>query len=206
MGIESNLKKRLGNFNTKYYNDGIRGQCVWYVRGRAKEKVGVDTGIRGNAKLWYDQAKYKGRQPENDSIACFNGGNYGHVIFVESVENGLVYYTESNAKGTNKNGYISPDDGVLKKLPTEDFTKRSGYQGCIYLTEYKCEKSCKNTAKTLTNLHYRYKPNGNIAGTLSKGTVVEYIPNTETEQAGYCWIKVKYNGKEYYAAKNYLEI
>lgn len=137
MSMDSMLGKRLGNFNSSCYNDGIRGQCVWYVRSRGKEKTGVDTSIRGDAKTWFDAAKHKGREPKCDSIACFNGGKFGHVIYAESVENGFVYYTEANAKGTNKNGYISADDGTLKKQAVSAFKSRKGYQGCIYLLEYK---------------------------------------------------------------------
>lgn len=206
MGIENNLGKRLGKFSSECYNDGIRGQCVWYVRGRGKEKVGVDTGIRGDAKLWYNQAKHKGHEPKSNSIACFNGGSFGHVIFVESVENGQVYYTESNARGTNPNGHISNEDGILKKETISGIKRRRGYQGCIYLMEYKGGKPGKNSARTTANLHYRDKPDGKIIGTLPEGTVVEYVPKTEINQGGYCWIKIKYSGKEYFVAKNCLKM
>ncbi|MBR1423897.1 MAG: CHAP domain-containing protein [Ruminococcus sp.] len=206
MSMDSMLGKRLGNFNSSGYNDGIRGQCVWYVRGRGKEKVGVDTGIRGDAKAWFAQAKHKGREPKGDSIACFNSGKFGHVIYVESIESGFVYYTEANAKGTNKNGYISVDDGTLKKQAISAFKSRKGYQGCIYLLEYKKKSPGSNTARTTADLNYRDKPGGKIIGTLSKGTIVEYIPGYESECGGYIWIKIRYRSKEYYVSKKFLEL
>lgn len=44
MGMESYLGKRLGNFNSAYYNDGIRGQCVWYVRAEPKKRSALIPG------------------------------------------------------------------------------------------------------------------------------------------------------------------
>ena len=113
---------------------GIKGQCVWYVRNRAYEKIGVLTGIGGNANKWFSTAQSKGlrtgSEPNTNSIACWNGGSYGHVAFVEyyDVGSGLVYFTEANWKGR------SSGDGVLQVLSINDFKNRKGgYQGCIYL-------------------------------------------------------------------------
>lgn len=199
------LGKRLGNFNSNYYNDGIRGQCVWYVRGRAKEKLGVDTKIRGDAKTWYAQAKFKGKNVESDSIACFSGGSYGHVIYVESVESGTVYYTEANVGGT---------DGVLKSSSALTFMARSGYQGCIYLSKYKTPankakeepavKAKYGTAVTTAPLNYRKKPNGDKAGTLDKGVTVAFADSSKVVKGDYTWRKIYVNGNIYYVADKYL--
>lgn len=200
MSMESNLGKRLGNFSSPCYNDGIRGQCVWYVRGRAKEKVGVDTGIRGDAKTWYAKAAHKGTALRSDSIACFGGGSYGHVIYIELVENGNVYYTEANANADNK---LSADDGILKKTTVSQFTARRGYQGCIYLTEYKKKK--KGGAVTTANLHYRKTPGGEIAGTLPCGSPVVFADDSKVRKGGHVWRKIVVGGKTYYAAVEYIE-
>ena len=191
------LGKRLGNFNSSYYNDGIRGQCVWYVRGRAKEKIGVDTKIRGDANTWYSQALYKGKSPQDDSIACFSNGPYGHVIYVESVQGKTVYYTEANVGGI---------DGVLKSTTVTSFTGRSGYQGCIYLNKYKKPdaNSKYGTATTTAPLNYRKTPNGEKAGTLSKGTVVTFADSSEVTAGGIIWRKIYINNKAFYVAKKYL--
>ncbi|WP_124100925.1 CHAP domain-containing protein [Ruminococcus sp. Marseille-P6503] len=199
MGMESYLGKRLGNFNSSFYNDGIRGQCVWYVRGRAKEKAGVDTGIRGDAKTWYSQAKHKGKELRSDSIACFGGGSFGHVIYIELVENGWVYYTEANANADNT---LSSDDGLLKRSTVSQFYARKGYQGCIYLMDYKSRK--KGEAAASANLHYRKSPGGEIAGTLPRGSRVTFADDSRKKAGGYTWRKILVNGKVYYAAEEYL--
>ncbi len=201
MSIESNLGKRLGNFNSYCYNDGIRGQCVWYVRGRAKEKVGVNTGIRGDAKTWYAQAIHKGTALKSDSIACFGGGCYGHVIYIELVENGNVYYTEANANADNK---LGSDDGILKKSTVSQFTARKGYQGCIYLMDYKIK--AKGSPFTTAALHYRKSPNGEIAGTLPCGSAVVFADNSKENAGGYVWRKIIVGGKIYYAAEKYINL
>ena len=93
INYEKSLGKRLADFNNKYYkppiNTASRGQCVWYTQGRAYEKKGVKIGARGNAKDVYQSCKNSGFQvskyPKANSIACFNGGTYGHVRYVEDV-------------------------------------------------------------------------------------------------------------------------
>jgi surface antigen len=112
----------------------IKGQCVWYVRNRGYEKLGSAglTGIGGNANTWYSTAKSKGLSrgttPKTNSIACWNGGSYGHVAFVEYYDstNQVVYFTEGN--------WPNSTNGILKKMNLSSFKSHmSGYQGCIYL-------------------------------------------------------------------------
>lgn len=114
--------------------NGIKGQCVWYVRNRAYEKIGKLTGIGGNANQWFGQAQSKGfatgSEPRTNSIACWNGGSYGHVVYVEYYDSasGTVYFTEANWRGK------SSGDGMLQAMSVSDFQNRKGgYQGCIYL-------------------------------------------------------------------------
>lgn len=129
--------KRLANFsNSKIYNNtnGIVGQCVWYVYCRTIEKSGKSIGIHGNANEWWSSAKSMGLRtsasPISNSIACFNCGTYGHVIFVENVTGNTVYYTECN---TPANNILDANDGILKKTTVSSFKSMSGYQGCIVL-------------------------------------------------------------------------
>lgn len=135
-------QKRVGSViaNTGSYStnlDGykaIKGQCVWYVRNRGYEKLGKAglTGIGGNANKWYAAAASKGKSrgvtPRTDSIACWNGGKYGHVAYVEYYDSSTqtVYFTEGN--------WPNSTNGVLKKAKLSSFKSHmSGYQGCIYL-------------------------------------------------------------------------
>ncbi len=136
INYEKSLGKRLANFNSKYYkppvNTASRGQCVWYTQGRAYEKKGIKIGARGNAKDVYQSCKKSGFQvskyPKPNSIACFNGGTYGHVKYVEHVIANTVYFTEANLNADNK---ISADDGVLKKMSLESWMKQSNLQGHV---------------------------------------------------------------------------
>ena len=136
------LTARVGQriADVEKYNNGITGECVWYVRGRAQEKLGVNTGITGNANTWWSKATKNGlnvgSEIRGDSIACFSGpSSYGHVVFVESVTSDTVFFTEANVEGIISDGLISPSDGVLKSISVNDFKAKCGnsLQGYIYL-------------------------------------------------------------------------
>ncbi len=169
---------------------------MWYVRSRAKEKVRVNTGITGDGKTWYNQAKHKGTALRGDSIACFNNGQWGHVIYIEYVNDNTVYYTEANVGGT---------DGVLKKSTVSAFTKRNGYQGCVYLLDYENMPKSQKTAVTTARLNYRETPNGKVAGTLNANVTVTLADDSKTNKDGYHWRKILINNKTYYIADKYLK-
>ena len=136
VNYKKSLGKRLANFNSEYYkppiNNASRGQCVWYTQGRAYEKKGVKIGARGNAKDVYQSCKKSGFQvskyPKPNSIACFNGGVYGHVNYVEYVIADTVYYTEANSNADN---VISVDDGILKKMQLSNWMAQPFLQGHV---------------------------------------------------------------------------
>lgn len=109
------------------------------MRGRASEKLGVNTGITGNGCKWYAGAKARGIATgwsvRSNSIACFGAtksNSYGHVIFVEEVVGNNIYYTEANVEKPYSDGKISSLDSVLKVKSVSAFTS-GAYQGCIYL-------------------------------------------------------------------------
>lgn len=117
---------RIAN-TSSYNNSAARGQCVWYVRGRMKEKLGIDTGPLGNAnEMWYNVKTSARLAPsaENikpDTIATYqtgtspSGAKYGHVIYIEDVVGDTVYYTEGGSS-YYKNG----TDGVVKTASKQD--------------------------------------------------------------------------------------
>ncbi len=142
INYKKSLGKRLADFNSRFYkppiNNASRGQCVWYTQGRAYEKKGVYIGARGNAKEVYQSCKNSGFQvskyPKPNSIACFSGGTYGHVKYVEYVIADTVYYTEANSNADN---IISADDGVLKKMSLSDWMKQPNLQGHVAVKKEK---------------------------------------------------------------------
>ena len=209
MNYSKYLGKRLADFGNKnIYNsaNGIVAQCVWYVRCRALEKCGKSTGIYGNANVWYESAKTKGlpvgKVPKTNSIACFNAGKYGHVIFVEFADEDYVYYTEANS---NSDNVISPDDGVLKRQKKSDFTGRKGFQGCIYLASQSDYTSMKVTARN--GLNYRTSCKvipATLAGTLSFGSKVSVVTDWSKTSGGYKWRKIRVGKKYFYCVTDWL--
>ncbi len=142
INYEKSLGRRLADFSARYYNPPVntasKGQCVWYTQGRAYEKKGVYIGARGNARDVYESCKKDGfqvsRYPKPNSIACFNGGTYGHVSFVEYVIADTVYYTEANANADN---VLSDDDGILKKMSLTEWMRQPNLQGHIVVKSEK---------------------------------------------------------------------
>ena len=86
------------------------GQCTWYVWGQVKNKTGqalpytASDGaevFNSNAKWWYSNAEYLGwkmtQEPAANTIAVWPWINdYGHVAYVERVENGRVGISDFN--------------------------------------------------------------------------------------------------------------
>lgn len=142
INYEKQLGKRLANFNAKYYkspiNTASRGQCVWYTQGRAYEKTGVKIGAKGNGKDVYANCKVSGFQvseyPKSNSIACFGGGTYGHVKYVEYVIANTVYYTEANSNADN---VMSIDDGVLQKMTLINWMNQPNLIGHVVVKKEK---------------------------------------------------------------------
>lgn len=122
-----------------YYNAGLVGQCTWFCWGRALEKCGKYIGFSGNndAKDWYANAvsgysrKVAGTAtPIANSIACFKGSTYGHVVFIEAVDGNYVYFTEANNPADNA---LSSDDGTVRKKTISEFKTHTGKTLAGYL-------------------------------------------------------------------------
>lgn len=112
-----------------------------------KEENGVVSGgtVTGADGLQYElissPASEKLLQPH--SIVSFNthdrNGNWtneGHVVYVEDVRNGYVYFTEGNTWNST--------DGIIKKLSIEDFLSRP--------SEYK-NSTARDSAVSVLNFH-----------------------------------------------------
>jgi surface antigen len=106
------------------------GQCTWYACGRAKEKYKVDISALlpapANGGDWYSKIKTTSKvtklpptsAPVTDSIASFAHGECGHVVFIEAVRPGWVYFTEYN--------WDQSKNGKLQKASVKDFTTLHG--------------------------------------------------------------------------------
>ena len=112
--------KRVSNTAT-YNNDSAKGQCVWYVRGRVQEKLGITMAKHGHAnQMWYNAKSSAKVKASVDNIrpnmivsykygTSSAGQTYGHVIYIEDVVGDTVYYTEGGS-----GYYKSGTDGVVK--------------------------------------------------------------------------------------------
>ena len=83
-----------------HYIGGYVCECVSYVGWKAFESYGLYLAW-GNAYNWDNRARALGylvdRNPEADSIGQIDGGQYGHVFWVESVNgDGSINVTEYN--------------------------------------------------------------------------------------------------------------
>jgi surface antigen len=136
------------NNGTYIRTDSDTFECTGYVRNRINTVKKRDTyiDIPGNGGDWWGNAQKKdppmsvGQEVRADSIACFSGpGSAGHVVYVENVKDGMVYFTEANADGGIGDEKMSPSDGVLKCLSIKEFElmckkdNNPTFQGYIYL-------------------------------------------------------------------------
>ena len=139
---EKLLGKRLANFSGPSYNSPVntcpKGQCTWYAEGRGHEKCGWDGANKslGNGGDIYENAKNDNRYStgttlKSNSLVSIKNSYYGHVMFVEYVDNKkqVVYYTEANSNNDNA---VSTDDGILKKMTFDNWNKQNiaGYVYC----------------------------------------------------------------------------
>lgn len=120
------------------------GNCTWYAWGRAYELLQSRPNLKcGNAKDWYEYNKnghyydYNDTIPKVGAVACWAGNGYGHVAFVERVNNnGTIDITDSSYRYYDRYGNFKL--GWLWNRSTVATNNMSAYigttfQGYIYL-------------------------------------------------------------------------
>ncbi len=121
----------LGNGNGGY----VWGNCTWWAYSRASEVRGemLTPDLRGNAGTWYENNKKGkfypyGQEPKVGSIVVYSS----HVAFVEKIEDGQIYVSESGWQ-TKTFGPSSTEDFYFNYgIPWRNKEKPKGY---IYVTE-----------------------------------------------------------------------
>lgn len=127
------------NYNSDCYGRKFdEGQCTWHAFGRAIEVTGktitfsATSGL--HAKTWWNYVTNcaKSSTPRANSIAVWDdGGTYGHVAYVEAVlDDGTVYYTEANWKGTLD--VLDSEDGKVREKSTSAMATRTTTEGVVY--------------------------------------------------------------------------
>jgi surface antigen len=128
-----------------YYLAGYGGQCTWFALGRALEKgfslpFKMEKGEpwHGDAADWIDHLNLRnGVEPRANSLAVWSRNGelaHGHVAYVETIQDGYVYFREANIKPCFKDskegggycGDLGPDRPGLKKREVSWLRSRFG--------------------------------------------------------------------------------
>ena len=133
---------------SKYNNGADPGQCVWFARGRAKEKLGKTIPAIGNANQMYYNAKDSAKLDATkdnikaDILVSYKGGTSaagltaGHVIYVEAVDGDTVYYTEGGHGSDNGILKTTTKDKLLQGKSGSGSTIGTGIIGFIDVKKY----------------------------------------------------------------------
>ncbi|MBR3320126.1 CHAP domain-containing protein, partial [Candidatus Saccharibacteria bacterium] len=97
-------------------------QCVHYAGYKAYEFWGADISYWGNAYSWDESAVARGyvvdRNPAPATVAVSNSGAWGHVMWVESVnDDGTINVSEYNNPWSSASG-LEGDYGFRYGVPT----------------------------------------------------------------------------------------
>lgn len=112
------------------------GECTWYCRGRFYEVHGIANCCSGDAYQWATGALASGvsrdttsKTPRPNAVAVFGAGNgspRGHVVFIESVSNTKVTWSDCN--GTNGGGVFEYSNGEIEVKNSSLTNVRDGYK------------------------------------------------------------------------------
>lgn len=203
--------KSVGGTMSGVPNKDAKGNCTWYAFGRYQEVHGVRPEypkMRKNAKLWGTDGEKLSEGPEVGGIVVFGDAGYGHVSFIEKIENGNVYLSES---AYSERG----NDFLFKYGRTIDQVKREwGMTVERYIAPAKPSTSYEDTPSK------EHKEDGEITVTVKEGLRVRKAPSLSAEQIGLLskgtkkvythyvdaegirWVKLKEGG---YAARRTLD-
>ncbi len=189
MSLYDSLGKRMGDFSNAAYSwsgfssGPYQGQCVTYIRGRAKEKLGVEfLGGFDSAKQIVEVAKQRGyktgRDAAADSFIVFNDGRYpgdvwGHAYFCEGISGDDYFYTEANS---NNDAKVSADDGILKKGSLKALLADKSFLGFVYLKSQNATSTQATAKETAVSGKIEFKKGLNY--TLSENVNVRYGAGT----------------------------
>ena len=138
-----------------YYLNEYGGQCTAFAWGRTCEKTGIKLVFKNeidppynppypHAKYWYEEGPIDslnlqlGSDIRPNSIAIWEENkevSYGHVAYVERVEDGIVYFNEANWDtycGATCNWWGGGYDGYEESSPVDDFEHRDAKDGIRY--------------------------------------------------------------------------
>lgn len=137
--------------------------CVGYCWGAWYEMMGVEPKLsRSNAKNWYGYTSdgyARGRNPQLGAVACWGGGQYGHVAIVVGIFSNYIVVAQSNYGGVRWQKVRCYKYGSGYK----SHGGNTNFQGFIYLpSKYKVVVNTSSTTSTdgkvtTWNLSSKYK-------------------------------------------------
>ena len=97
-------------------------QCVSYTGWKVYERYNIQISGWGNANTWHINARNSGYRvdhtPEAGAVAVTTGGPYGHVMWVERVnDNGTIDLSEYNNSYSSASG-LAGDFGFRRQVST----------------------------------------------------------------------------------------
>ena len=169
-----NSEKTQNYWSSGSFEFAYSGGCTWYAFLRFREINGyppVFTRIPGDAKYWHnavDNDRFKSLPIKNaeirmNTLATRTGGKHGHVVYIEAVKDGYVYYSESNSSNPSTAGQI-------KRERISDFKKSFEY--IIYEDpDYHAKKIAADIAKGTKEILNNVKNGMNSAGVAINNTI-----------------------------------
>ena len=138
------------------------------------------------------------KYPKPNSIACFNGGVYGHVKYVEYVIADTVYYTEANSNADN---VISVDDGILKKMQLSDWMAQPFLQGHVVVKKEILKTFNVVTRKGKIGLYKSSNIKEKNKVKNIKAKTVRVVAGSGKVKDGRDIVKVLYNNRYYWSIR-----
>ncbi len=181
--------------------------CTAYAWGRAYELLGEPPRLcTADAGKWFSFNKsagyYRyGSKPKLGAIACFDNRYGGHVAVVESIEDGVITFSNSAYQGTPF--YLSTAKVSDDNPGNPDWV----FQGYIYLDDFSPgrtpEKQLTVSAPDGLNLREYAELSAEVLDVIPDNTVVTVSDTVAVGER--IWGRTTYNGVTGYCAMEYMK-
>ena len=195
--------------------------CVGYCWGAWYEMMGSRPKLsRQNAKNWYGYTSdgySRGKTPKIGAVACWGGGQYGHVAIVTEIHDSYIMVAQSNYGGNrfevvrcektatgykSHGGNINFQGFIYCPITVSNSSNSSGSTSTGIKTGYnsKWKNGKKYVTKVTLNLRdYPDTKTGKVKKTLKKNTTLWYYGYYAINN-GDCWYYVSDGTTEGYVS------
>lgn len=185
------------NWNTQYVYE-----CTWYCYGRCGEKSlpfptwwdrATETGSYTHAKKWLENYRDpwipmgKDYIPVENDIVVFDG-EYGHVAFIEKVDNGVAILSQY------KNGDPNSFSNYAWKIGTDYTGNLLGYLHCPINIVPTVDRNPSVDQIETTDITLRVREKPSLDSLIVGHVQLGYYNVLDTEKSdGYTWYKIAPN-------------